>query len=266
MLLNGRLTATEQPEKPKLILQEGDYIQEASTELRPFLGEGYAASDAQVAENIVPDKSPLYSVEFLQQEHSVGETVFDEEIYIGRPVEDQARMQGMLTDAEEVIEALENGYVYLMSVAHASEPETEPPLRVAEKPAEASIRNSEAAVEALDAVEDAIEETEHVKAFPDYTLWTDSYSTPEEAVKQASGKEFKLASTLYTDTDFYIDVGFLSSPEEDGSEFGIEIRNKPSEPVTEDSMVQARRAVDEIVDELEAQGIRFDDKKMRMKL
>ena len=267
MLLNGRLIVEDGPEPVKVDIIPGeDYAEEASGDLESFFERGYASSDDQVLESLVPSKSPLYSVEVLFPEDCIGEKTFPDEAYVGRSVEDKARMQGIPGNSEEVVERLEDGHIYLMAVAHASSPDVDPAFKVADMPLDAELRNRSENVEAMETVEEALDRLEYDTAFHDYTLWTDSFDSPQEAVKQASGTEMKLAATVYTPTPFHVDAGYLSSPQESGSEFGVEIRNKATEAVDRKSVKDTRNVVAEIVEVLETEGFVFEDKALEMEM
>lgn len=267
MILNGRLT-TENPQNPVKLnfLDYEEQLEEASELLEASFQEGYASSDEEVAETAVPTRSPLYSVELLMPENSVGERVFPEEAYMERPLEDRSRMHGVFTHADEVVEALEDGYIYLMGVAHASDSEVSPEFRLVEKPLPTIIENSEEAMENLEAVERAVEKSMGGIGFYDYALWTDSFSDPFDAVKEAFDSELKFAASVYTGTPFHVDVGFLKSPQETESSFGIEIRNRASQAVTRNGLNDVRNAVDEVVENLEDEGFNFPDKRLELEM
>ena len=266
MLLNGRLTVEDMPDPVEIDVVSGDYPAEASEQLGQFFDQGYASSDEEVLDSLVPDKSPRYSVEVLLPEDSMGARNFPEEAYIGDSLEDRARFNGLAEDSEQAIENLEDGYIYLMGVVHASEFGVEPEFRVAEVSLDVELVNRPENLEAMSRVEKVVDELDYDLAFHDYTLWTESHSRPESALEEAQDQEMKLTASMYTDTPFYMDTGYLSSPQEDGSEFGISIRNRASEAVTEKSMQNIREVVQETVAEMEDHGFSFSEEELLMRL
>jgi hypothetical protein len=268
MLLNGRISVPEEkaPEPVKVDFDPEKYVSEATSHIDDFTEEGYAASGAEVADSLIPDESPVYTVEVLMPEDSIGERNFPDEAYAGRSIEDNARMQGVPAEPEEVVDRLEDGYVYLMAVAHASDPEMDPEFRVAEMPIDAELVNRSENLDAMERVHGVVEDLDYDLAFYDYTLWTSGHSEPEGAMQEARDTELKFAASLYTETPFHVDVGYLSSPQEDGSEFGVEIRNRASEAVRDSSVEDARGAVTEIVRKLESEGFDFQDEILEMEI
>ena len=266
MLLNGRLTVEDMPAPVEIDVVSGDYAGEASGDLEQFFDRGYASSDEEVLDSLVPDKSPRYSVEVLLPEDSIGSRNFPEEAYIGTSLEDKARFDGLAENSGQVIENLEDGYIYLLGVVHASESGVEPEFRVSEVPLDVELLNREENLEVMENVDNVVGELDYDLAFHDYTLWTGGHPDSASAVKEVQNQEMKLTASLYTDTAFHVDVGYLSSPQEDGSEFGISIRNRASEPVNQRSMQNIREVLQETVAEMENAGFSFADEELLMRL
>ncbi|MDY6776944.1 MAG: hypothetical protein SVQ76_02450 [Candidatus Nanohaloarchaea archaeon] len=218
----------------------GELVERAEESVESFSEEGYAGEDSEVADDVVSDESPVYSVDVLLPEQRVPNTLLEREAlvsedtpldwvdYVGSAVDDP------WISPSGIVEALERGdELELRAVAYAREEGTNPEYRVDMQPLPVELPNREENLEALRKVEDAVEDSMQEKRWYESFVHIGGFGTPEEALRMLDGSEIKVAAVMDIDVEpsRFVEVGYFTTPENDGTEFGIEVRKSGEEQI-----------------------------------